>query len=85
MPESPIRTEALEVGRNYRVIYHNPDNRLSREMVAAFLEAEEKVMYFDLRPLAGNTAVLIEWIQEIWTTDKQKMIPTIYRGETRVY
>lgn len=82
---SNLRVEALKVGRNYRVIYHVPSHRLPRQMVASYLEANEETTFWNLRPIAGTTALNNEWIQQIWETDMQKSPPTIYRGETRIF
>jgi hypothetical protein len=85
VPESPINPDALQKHRNYRVIFHNPNDRLPREVVASFLSLEKDGIYFDLRPVAGTMGMPVTWVKEIWETDREKAAPVIYRGEKRIY
>lgn len=84
MPDKLI-TDGLEVGRNYRVIYQNPAERLPREMVAKFMSAEKDGVFFSLRPIAGTVGLTADWVKEIWTTTLEVHEPVIHRKETRLF
>jgi hypothetical protein len=88
--ESPLRVEGLVVGRNYRIIFKTPTDRLPREIVASYVDAEVQggqlnSLVLDGRPDFGTTHLPVEWIREMWITSRRKSPPTIYQGETRVY
>lgn len=85
-----LRVEGLEIGRNYRVLYQYPGDRLPREFVAAYIgyiakKGKARGLFFDGRPAFGTTSLEAIWVKEIWTTDAQKRPPNIYRGEIRIY
>lgn len=85
---SELMPHKMQNGRTYRVVYKNPSDRLPREMIGNFMGSDEPPridLYFDLRPIAGTTRVPIEWVLEVWESDREMQIPTIYRGETRVF
>ena len=86
---SELNITGLKPGQNYRIIFQIPGVHYKpRETIMRYLGHDvmgHNELSFDLRPVAGTQSIKIDWIMEVWETDKPVFEPVIYRGEVRVF
>ncbi len=83
MPDA-IHVAGLKVGQMYRIVFVT-GQMYSREAVFKYLGEDDDDLLFSARPRAGTQRVSKSTIQELWETTRPVMLPTIYRGEVRVF